>query len=178
VKFHRKSLVLLAGIIACLQIASAQAGQSSWTARWIQAPWSTPRDGAELDGSRPMPIFRKEFAVRQRPVKATLRIAGLGQFEASIGSKGRTHSVAPPGLHQAWTDYRKTVTYETYDVTSLLEPGRDVLGVMLGNGMYNVQRTKGRYTKFEGSFGPPRLIAELHIAYPDGKSDVVRSDAT
>src|SRR5437868_4384749 len=51
-----------------------------WTAKWIQAPWSTERDGAELDGSTPMPIFRREFVVRAKPVKATLRIAGLGQF--------------------------------------------------------------------------------------------------
>ena len=95
---------------------TAPAGEP-WTARWIQASWSTERDGAELDGSKPMPVFRREFEVRGRVAKATLRIAGLGQYEARIGSKGGMNLVAPQGLHQAWTDYRKTVTFETYDVT-------------------------------------------------------------
>jgi hypothetical protein len=49
---------------------------------------------------------------------------------------------------------------------------------MLGNGMYNVQRTNGRYTKFEGSFGPPKLIAELLVKYADGKTETIGTDAS
>jgi hypothetical protein len=154
-----------------------EAGDELWAAKWIQAPWSTERDGAELDGSRPMPVFRREFVVRDRVTQATLRIAGMGQYEARIGSKGEMHLVAPHGLHQAWTDYKKTVTYDSCDVTRMLMPGQHVLGVMLGNGMYNVQRTKGRYTKFEGSFGPPRVIAELRLRYADGKTETIGTDA-
>ena len=111
-------------------------------------------------------------------VKATLRIAGLGQYEARIGSKGGMQLVATRGLHQAWTDYKKTVTYDTYDVTKMLTPGAHVLGVMLGNGMYNVQKTKGRYTKLEGSFGPPKLIAELRLQYANGKTETVGTDGS
>jgi alpha-L-rhamnosidase len=150
-----------------------QAAGVDWTARWIQAGWSTPRDGAELDGSRPMPVFRKEFTLRKKPVEATLRIAGLGQYDAWMNGEG----VAPAGLHQAWTDYRKTVTYDSYRIGTL-KPGSNVLGVMLGNGMYNVQQTKGRYTKFGGSFGPPMLIAELSVKYADGTNEVIGSDTS
>ncbi|HKO20975.1 MAG TPA: family 78 glycoside hydrolase catalytic domain, partial [Acidobacteriaceae bacterium] len=149
----------------------------AWTAKWIQAPWSTERDGAELDGSRPMPVFRREFVVRTKPVNATLRIAGLGQFEARLGSRDEVRLVGAHGLHQAWTNYAKTVTFESYDVTRWLTPGSHVLGVMLGNGMYNVQKTRGRYTKFEGSFGVPKLIAELRVRYADGKTDTIGTDA-
>jgi hypothetical protein len=166
----------------------AEEPNPAWTAKWIQAPWSTERDGAELDGagldgaglvgSRPMPVFRREFVVRAKPVKATLRIAGLGQFEARIGSKEEMHLVSPHGLHEAWTDYRKTVTFEGYDVTRWLTPGAHVLGVMLGNGMYNVQKTKGRYTKFDGSFGVPKLIAELRVRYADGKTETIATDGS
>jgi alpha-L-rhamnosidase len=145
-----------------------------WAAKWIQAPWSTERDGAELDGSQPMPVFRREFAVRGRVAKATLRIAGLGQYEARIDGA----SVGPTGLHQAWTDYRKTITYDTYDLTGKVKQGKNVLGVLVGNGMYNVQRTKGRYTKFEGSFGLPKVIAELRLRYADGKTETLATDAT
>jgi alpha-L-rhamnosidase len=158
---------------------AAELGTSSaeWTAQWIQAPWSTERDGAELDGSKPMPVFRREFTVRQKPVKAILRIAGLGQYEARIGNSGGMRLAAPHGLHQAWTDYKKTITYESYDVTKMVAPGQDVLGVMLGNGMYNVQKTQGRFTKFAGSFGAPKVNAELWLKYADGKTETIATDA-
>jgi hypothetical protein len=87
-------------------------------------------------------------------------------------------------LTPGWTNYQKTVLYNTYDVTSQLKSGENAIGVMLGNGMYNVQRatyngqpTKGRYTKFEGSFGAPKLIAELRLKYVDGKTETIGTDA-
>jgi alpha-L-rhamnosidase len=143
--------------------AVAATADAAWTASWIQAPWSTERDGAELDGSRPMPLFRRQFVVRGKAATADVRIAGLGQYVLSVDGK----LVSPVGLHQAWTDYRKTVTYDSYVLK--LTPGEHVLGVMLGNGMYNVQRTKGRYTKFEGSFGPPKLSAEMVVHSAGGR---------
>jgi len=174
-----RTVLLLAGFAAAWTGAgNAQSprADAGWTARWIMAPWSTERDGAEPDGSRPMPVFRKEFTVRVRPAKATLRIAGLGQYAVSLGSNGKVQQVTPRGLHQAWTDYKKTVTYESYDVTKLVTRGEDSLGVMLGNGMYNVQRTQGRYTKFEGSFGVPKVILELRLKYADGRTETIATD--
>jgi alpha-L-rhamnosidase len=151
---------------------------AAWEGKWVQAPWSTARDGAELNGSRPMPVFRREFAVRAGVRKAELRIAGLGQYDVFVDGA----RVSPVGLHQAWTDYKKTVTYDTYAVR--LGVGRHVIAVMLGNGMYNVQKTgsgepqaPGRYTKFEGSFGVPKMIAELRVGYADGKAEVIGTDA-
>ena len=174
-----KVMTLALGLVVGTAAGMAQAppAGAGWTAHWIQAPWSTERDGAELDGSRPMPVFRREFTLRAKPVKATLRIAGLGQYEVRIGSSGEMHLAAPHGLHQAWTDYRKTVAFESYDVTRWMSRGPHVLAVMLGNGMYNVQKTSGRYTKFEGSFGVPRLIAELRVQYGDGKAETIGTDA-
>ncbi|MBC8095764.1 MAG: family 78 glycoside hydrolase catalytic domain, partial [Akkermansiaceae bacterium] len=54
--------------------------------------------------------------------------------------------------------------------------GSNALGVMLGNGMYNVPATS-RYTKFTGSFGPPKLIAQLHLFYANGTSNVISTDS-
>lgn len=151
-----------------------QSAKTDWSAKWISASWSSTQDGAEPDGSRPMAIFRRQFVVRQRPVKAFLRIAGLGQYEAHLNADASIDF--PHALHQAWTDYRKTVTFDTYDITDKLLVGNNVIGVLLGNGMYNVQKSKGRYTKFEGSFGPPKLIAELRIRYANGSDDVIGTD--
>jgi hypothetical protein len=47
---------------------------------------------------------------------------------------------------------------------------------MLGNGMFRVEHTAGRYTKLEGSFGSPQLRAQLRIELANGKTLEILSD--
>src|SRR3546814_5303977 len=93
-------------------------------------------------------------------------------YQLSINGRETTASLLNPG----WTDYRKTVLYNSYDVTEMLQPGANALGVMLGNGMYNVEGVEDRYKKFVGTFGQLRLIAQLAITYEDGSREIVVSD--
>lgn len=180
------------GLALFLQIrlgeAHAEAGEKSWHASWIGSGTGSEihaktgatagsvavgAAGAEApEKVAGLPIFRREFGLARRLSKATLRISGLGQFEAHINGQNVTDAVLTPG----WTDYRKHVLYETYDVTLMLHPGKNALGVMLGNGMYNVAETKGRYTKFTGTYGDPKLIAELALEYGDGSRETIASD--
>ena len=44
--------------------------------------------------------------------------------------------------------------------------------------MYNVPGVHGRYTKFVGSFGQPKLILQMHIEYRDGTEAPVTSDSS
>jgi len=53
----------------------------------------------------------------------------------------------------------------------LLRNGRNAVGLLLGNGMYNVHG--GRYTKFTGSFGPIKAIAQIRLEYTDGSTDII-----
>jgi hypothetical protein len=119
----------------------------------------------------PLPIFRDTFSVSKPVVRATLLLSGLGESNPMLNGEPVTHDLLTPG----WTDYRKTVLYNTYDVTQQLHTGLNAIGVMLGNGMYNVQGVQGRYTKFVGSFGQPKLIAELRLHYADGSTSIVTS---
>ncbi|MEA3365807.1 MAG: family 78 glycoside hydrolase catalytic domain, partial [Candidatus Hydrogenedentes bacterium] len=130
-------------------------------------PWS----GITRVGSDVMPIFRKQFGVEQKPVKRALAfVCGLGHFELSInGAKVGDHVIDP-----GWTDYKDTCLYVPFDVTEMLQAGPNALGIMLGNGMYNV--TGGRYVKFLGSFGEPKLILHLRVEYEDGTVQRVVSD--
>jgi hypothetical protein len=134
-----------------------------WQAKWIAT------DRTDTD---PLPIFRK--AVRlEKPIKnAIVHICGLGHYELRINGRRVGDYQMDPG----WTNYRKTCLYSSYDVTDMLEPGDNVITVMLGNGMYNVPG--GRYTKFKGTFGPPKLICQMSLTFADGSSRVVASDET
>ena len=104
-------------------------------------------------------------------VEATAYVCGLGFYEFSLNGKKVGNSEFAP----LWSDYDKTVYYNTYDVTEQLRRGENVVGILLGNGFYNVQGG-GRYRKLHISFGPPTLLFELVINYEDGTCTTVHSD--
>lgn len=103
-------------------------------------------------------------------VEATAYVCGLGFYEFSLNGKKVGSSEFAP----LWSDYDKSVYYNTYDVTEQLRYGENAVGILLGNGFYNVQG--GRYRKLQISFGPPTLLFELVINYEDGTRTIVRSD--
>jgi hypothetical protein len=150
-----------------------------WAAKWIAAEAdrtvaiATSRGGkSDLEHGKPLPIFRREFA-QSRPVcLAVISVCGLGQYELTVNGQPATASLLNPG----WTDYRRTVLYNSFDVTNLIRKGINVLGVMLGNGMYNVEGVKNRYKKFVGTFGQPKLIAQLRMVDEDGNETLVVTD--
>lgn len=136
-----------------------------WTAKWI-AQNKTTNETAE------MPLFRREFRIKKNLVRAMLDVSALGQGEVHLnGVKVGDAELAP-----AWTDYRKTIRYDAYDVTSLLRKGKNAIGVMVGNGMFNVVRTPHRYTKLVNSYGQPMILLQMRLTYADGSSQVVTSD--
>ncbi|MEP0366426.1 MAG: glycoside hydrolase family 78 protein [Cyclobacteriaceae bacterium] len=115
-------------------------------------------------------LLRKEFQVEKELTGATAYISGLGHYELNVnGEKVGKSQFAP-----LWTDYDKSVFYNTYDLTALLKSGNNAIGVILGNGMYN--SIGDRYRKFWVSFGPPTLYFQLEIDYSDGSSETIQSD--
>jgi len=134
-----------------------------WKATWISM------DRTDKD---PLPIFRKPFDIdpAKKIETAVVHICGLGHFELNLnGEKVGDHFIDP-----GWTNYRKTCLYVSFDLTDSLKSGENVFGVLLGNGMYNVPG--GRYVKYTGSFGPPKMVCQLHVKYTDGSEQLVCSD--
>lgn len=152
-----------------------------WAAKWIAAEpdHGSSRQTLENQGKvlsklpPPLPVFRRDFALRKPVASALLFVSGLGQYEVHLNGADITDTVLNPG----WTDYRKTVPYDTFDVRHLLRSGNNAFGVLLGNGMYNVEGVKDRYTKFIGSYRQPKLLLQLEVRYTDGSSDRLVSDS-
>lgn len=119
-------------------------------------------------------ILRKEFPCGgKRITDATLYVSGMGHYEMRINGRKVGDSEFAP----LWSEYSKTVYYNTYDVTEMLGSGTNALSVMLGNGFFNVQRG-GRYSKLMTSFGAPQMILRLDINYSDGTHKTIVSDGT
>ena len=125
----------------------------------------------DLCVDRPVvPLFRKEFVVDRTIKEATLYISGLGHYEASINGQKVGNSFLAPG----WTNYNKTVFYNSYDVSSMLQQGKNAIGVVVGNGFYNINRE--RYRKLVIAWGNPMLIGQLRIRFTDGTEQIWSPD--
>jgi hypothetical protein len=153
-----------------------------WRAGWIAATADRPippgpppaiASGPPV-GPRALPLFRHGFEVVKPVERAIVCVSGLGQYELRINGSRAGTGVLNPG----WTDYRKTVLYDTFDVTPLLQPGANMLGLVIGNGMYNVEKYPGRYTKRVGTFGQPKLILQLKLVFTDGSEQFIVSDSS
>lgn len=116
--------------------------------------------------------LKKEVKLPAAVRKATMKIAGLGFYELSINQQQVTDAMFAP----LWSDYDKTVFYNTYDVTAMLQKGKNQLMVLLGNGFYNEQG--GRYSKMKISYGPPTLYCQLDVELVNGKKVQVLSDGS
>ena len=116
----------------------------------------------------PAPYLRKEILVKKSVKKARLYVTALGVYEFSINGKKIGTDFLTPG----WTDYDKRVYYQTYDVTSNLTSGANVLGTQLSYGWYAGYLGYGLLVgnptvrAFYGKV--PLLKAQLEIQYSDG----------
>ena len=117
--------------------------------------------------SRRSIYLSKRFDERKKNIVAAfVNICGLGFNELKINGRAVSDAVMTP----LWSDYDKSVFYNTYDVTSLISKGSNEIEVLLGNGFYNVQGE--RYKKMLVSFGPPTLRFALTIYLKDKRGNI------
>jgi alpha-L-rhamnosidase len=137
---------------------------SHWTAKWIEAGF------AEDSVTRPSPMFRREFNAVKKISSATLFITAHGLYEAFINGKKTGDAFLTPGF----TSYNKRLQYQAYDVSSLIHPGKNVIGALLGSGWY---RGHLAWSGHKDSYGNRvALLAQLEIRYTDGSRETVVSD--
>ncbi|WP_147915625.1 alpha-L-rhamnosidase [Ruania zhangjianzhongii] len=152
-----------------------------WVARWIgrdsrdRSAFLAPVDDDLTWNSRPLAppaLLRTTFTPRRDVVSARLHITARGLYEARVN--GRT--VGDSTLNPGWTDYRRRIHYQTYDVTEAVRAEENVLAVALADGWWSGfvgydPRNAGRL------YGDaPALLAELHLVAADGATEVIRTD--
>lgn len=131
---------------------------------WITIPW---------EDKNISPYVRKQFNVNQQIRKARLYITGLGLYLPEINGQRASNDYLAPGCTAA----DRWVQIYTYDVTTLLKEGENVLGVLLGNGW-----AKGWYgcnpTHHHPYVDKFLLKAELHLELADGSKQLLVTDNT
>lgn len=161
-------------------------GQEEWNgASWIGADpkWEMPQWQVSEGyvNAKPLPLLRTEFDVSKPVRSAYAYICGLGHYELRFNGSKVGKDVIEPG----WTHYNKSCFYKMYDLTGSLLKGSNAIGVMLGNGFYNVQREPGRYMKggverdqpvHNVVQDDPKLIMQVVIRYEDGTESRIFSN--
>lgn len=131
-----------------------------------EGPWGVPGQPPVLR-LPPSPLLRTGFQVNRPVRRATLYITALGLYEARMnGCKIGGFSFTP-----GWTDYRKRLSYQTYDVTPHIRRGRNVLGAVLADGWACGYVAFGRRDMY--GVGRPRLLAQMEIEFADGSRQTV-----
>jgi alpha-L-rhamnosidase len=120
----------------------------------------------------PAVYMRKKFNAAKRIRQATAYVCGLGLHELYLNGE----RVGDAFLNPAQTDYQKRVFYNVYDVTRYCKKGSNALGVILGNGWYNLITPHTLRFDEADYIEPPRLSLQLRLTYEDGTKQVVASD--
>jgi alpha-L-rhamnosidase len=156
-----------------------------WRADWISAPrlfdWSK-RDqqrkqiakDAPPEREEPAPIFRKEFIIDGKAKSARAYISGLGYYELYINGQKVGNNILDP----AFTAYDKNVLYVTHDITEYLNDSLNAVGVMLGNGWYNMF-SRGVWSFDRSPWrADPTFQLQIRIANSMGTIQQVLSDTS
>jgi len=145
-------------------------------AKWISDPTPLP-EGKDLP-ARPSPMLRKAFKLDKTVRKATAMATALGLYELRINGRRVGDSLLTP----EWTDYHTRVQYQTYDVTTLLTTGDNVVGAVLGDGWY-AGRIGISHIVPDGTlrahYGKQlRFLMQMEIEYADGTSETIVTDGS
>lgn len=138
---------------------------SDWQASWIEP--DPPEDKAS---SQPSPMLRTTFTLDGAVKSARAYVTALGLYEMEINGQRVGDQLLTPG----WTAYQKRLQYQTYDVTRLLQSGKNVIGVTLGDGWY---RGNLGFSGQRNTYGDKlALLLQLHVVDTAGRLKVVGTD--
>jgi alpha-L-rhamnosidase len=143
--------------------------KTSWQSAHVVAELTDKQLGDPGELPQPAAYLRRTLTISKTVQSARLYVTALGSYRAFVNGSQIGADVLTPDF----TDYRKRVVYQVYDVTSSLANGNNVISALLGNGWYGSGLTwVGMHF-----FPPPnRFIAQLELAYADGSHETVGTD--
>ena len=154
---------------------------TGWRASWIglsrrREAFRPPVAPGPVDpvarAMRPVPYLRRAFTAASPIVSARLYVTALGLYEARLNGERVGDAFLAPG----WTDYRKRILYQTYDVTGLVRQGENVIGALLADGWHS--GFVGFDAKRAGALygAVPEFLAQLVLRLADGTDQWIVTD--
>jgi len=148
---------------------AAPENESAWQPANVVANLSDQRLGDPGPMPQPAVSFRRNFDASKTVARARLYVTALGSYRVFLNGNRVSSDLLTPDF----TDYRKRVLYQTYDVTEFVNSGKNAISALLGDGWYGSALTwVGMHF-----FAPPnRLRVQLELDYSDGGHDTITTD--
>ena len=148
--------------------------ESKWSGYWIGLESLQPGEERGMHTRLAARYLRKEFELKAgKTVKrATAYVVGIGLHEFYVNGQRQGDRV----LTSVPSDYRKTIYYNTYDITSNLQSQTShlCLGIALGNGrLFPMQQHKPYKIPV---FGFPKCRINVIVEYTDGSTQRLQTD--
>ena len=141
--------------------------KADWKAKWIAGDYAVNKKQRY-----PVDCFRKTFTVEKPVMSARLYATACGLYEAKLGGRKVGDFCFAPG----YTDYRKRIQYQTYDVTDLIRTGENELTAQLADGWF--RGSCGAWGRKNQYGTETKLLMQLEIAYADGTTETIGTDST
>ena len=154
---------------ACSASFETALGAEEWRAAWmgVDRPESGRKKG--FGNQPPATLFRRAFILPQEVLSARIYATCRGVYRLTVnGARPDDREFAPEH-----TSYRGYQCYQTYDVTALLRPGENVIGMEVGDGWYCCPQTK---PPVEGPEPDHAVLFQLEVTCADGSRITVCSD--
>ena len=120
----------------------------------------------------PAPIFRKTFEISGMVSVASLDIAVCGFYELYVNGHNITRGLLAPYI----ANPDQLVYLESYDISSYLSEGKNVLAVILGNGFANQDVEGWEFDK--ASFRAPlKMALSAKITTDSGEYEVISDES-
>ncbi|MCR5101612.1 MAG: glycoside hydrolase family 78 protein [Butyrivibrio sp.] len=143
-----------------------------WKARWVEDSLQLKKREHGFGNQPPATMFRKTFTVDDKKSIEKVRVyaSAHGVYNLYInGCKVGDRELAP-----GYASYDKIQPFQTYELTDLVSPGKNVIGMYVGDGWYFSPETSMDNTiTSEGHHG---VIFEIHVEYTDGCKEIICSD--
>lgn len=129
-----------------------------------------PENKINPDVRQPASYIRRTFEINKPVTKAELKMSALGVYVGYLNGTRLSKDELLPG----YTDYHHRVQYQSYDVTALLEQGKNVVAAIVGDGWY--RGGLGAGSNRNGFGEKVAWMCHLEIHYEDGDLEVMQSD--
>lgn len=119
----------------------------------------------------PPAYLRGGFTIAKPIRQATLYATAFGTYDLHLNGQRVNQCYFDPG----WTDYNIRLYYRAFDVSSMLQIGENIVGVILADGWYSgyIGWYHGRDTY--GKF--PRFRGQIQVEYEDDTIEVLSTTA-
>lgn len=143
-----------------------------WETAFLEAPLPKAKWIAPKDQSEKSKVFtlQKVWTITNEVDFARAYITALGLYELRINGIKVGDQLLTPG----WTSYHHRVQYQTYDISTLLKVGENILTIYLAEGWY-----KGMGFEEPYEYGKNlAALLEMHITYKQGSEEIIKTDET